>query len=137
MIGIGTLITIHGLLRWITAALALVVIARYAWGWLGKQTFTAADRQLGVAFAVAITVQFVLGVVNLVLLAVNGAFRPAVHIEHAFYGLVATGLAHSLPGLKRLPDAARFRTALLLVLLSLVLVVFSVIRLRGSFFFGM
>ncbi|MCS7087643.1 MAG: hypothetical protein NZL91_02965 [Thermoflexales bacterium] len=134
---IGTLITIHGLLRWVTAALALLVIARYAWGWLGKQSFTATDRQLGSAFAVAITVQFVLGVVNLVLLAINGAFRPAVHIEHAFYGLLATGLAHSLPALKRLPDASRFRTGLLLTLVSLLLVIFSVTRLRGSFFFGM
>lgn len=134
---IATLITVHGLIRWILAALALIVLVRYAMGWLGKRPFTSLDRQLGIAYAGAITVQFVLGLVNLVLLAVNGAFRPGAHIEHAFYGLVATGLVHMLPMFKNQPDAARFRNAFFLALVSLLLIVLSVARLRGSFFFGM
>lgn len=133
---LSTLITIHGLVRWATAAVALIALAKFGLGWLGRQKFTAADRALGSLYAGVITVQFVLGVVVLALLLVNGAFRPAVHVEHAFYGLVATGLAHGISGLKRLPDAQRFRTAFLLVLASLVVVFFSVVRLRGTFFFG-
>ncbi|BCX03153.1 MAG: hypothetical protein KatS3mg053_1091 [Candidatus Roseilinea sp.] len=132
-----TLITVHGLIRWVLAVLALIVLVRYAIGWLGKRSFTSLDRQLGVAYAGVITVQFVLGLVNLILLAVNGAFRPGIHIEHAFYGLVATGLAHMTPMFKNQPDATRFRNAFFLVLASLLLVLLSVMRLRGSFFFGM
>ncbi|MCS7056045.1 MAG: hypothetical protein NZM18_07750 [Thermoflexales bacterium] len=134
---LATLITIHGLIRWVLAVLAVIVLVRYAVGWLGKQSFTTTDRQLGTAYAVAITVQFVLGLINLILLAANGAFRPAVHIEHAFYGLIATGLAHMLPMFKKRSAAIRFRNAFFLVLVSLLLVLLSVVRLRGSFFFGM
>lgn len=134
---IATLITVHGLIRWILAVLALIVLVRYAIGWLGKRSFTGLDRQLGVAYAGAITVQFALGLINLVLLAVNGAFRPGTHIEHAFYGLVATGLVHMMPMFKNQPDAIRFRNAFFLALASLLLIVLSVARLRGSFFFGM
>ncbi|MCS6848969.1 MAG: hypothetical protein RMN52_14790 [Anaerolineae bacterium] len=132
-----TLITIHGLIRWVLAVLAIIVLVRYGMGWLGKRPFTTADRQLGIAYAGVITVQFVLGLLNLVLLAANGAFRPAVHIEHAFYGLLATGLAHMTSMFKNRPDAARFRNAFFLVLVSLLLVFLSVVRLRGSFFFGL
>jgi len=131
---LGTLITIHGLIRWILAALAIVLIVRYGLGWLGRRSFAPVDRQLGRGYAVAMTVQFVLGAVNLALLALNGAFRPAVHIEHAFYGLLATALAHMAPALK---SERRYRDALILVIVSLVLVFFSVVRLRGNFFFGL
>lgn len=132
----STLITIHGFIRWFSVVLALVLIARYVWGWLGKRPFTTLDRQLGIALAGVVTVQFALGVINLVWLLTLGAFRPGTHIEHAFYGFVATGLVHSLPALKRLPDAQRFRNGLFLVLLALAIILLSVIRLRGSFFFG-
>ncbi|GIV83224.1 MAG: hypothetical protein KatS3mg052_0231 [Candidatus Roseilinea sp.] len=134
---LATLITVHGLIRWVLAALALIVLVRYATGWLGKRSFTAADRQLGAIYAGAITVQFVLGLINLIWLGVNGAFRPGAHIEHAFYGLVATGLTHMMPMFKNQPDATRFRNAFFLVLASLLLVLLSVVRLRGSFLFGM
>ncbi|MFN4294482.1 MAG: hypothetical protein ACK4JD_10150 [Thermoflexales bacterium] len=134
---LATLITVHGLIRWVLAALALIVLVRYVTGWLGKRPFTGADRQLGAIYAGAVTVQFVLGLVNLILLGVNGAFRPGVHIEHAFYGLVATGLTHMAPMFKNQPDATRFRNAFFLVLASLLLVLLSVVRLRGSFLFGM
>ncbi|MCS6774146.1 MAG: hypothetical protein NZ693_08550 [Thermoflexales bacterium] len=134
---LSTLITVHGLIRWVTAAVGLAALAKFGLGWLGHQKFTSLDRKLGSAFAVVITIQFVLGLAVLVLMAINGGFRPAVHIEHAFYGVVATALAHGVSGLKRLPDAQRFRVAFLLVLASLVVVFFSVVRLRGTFFFGL
>lgn len=133
---LGILITIHGLIRWVTAVVALAALAKFGLGWLGRQKFTALDRKLASAFAVVITAQFVLGLVVLVIMLITGAFRAGVHIEHAFYGVVATALAHGVSGLKRLPDTQRFRTAFLLVLASLVVVFFSVVRLRGTFFFG-
>ncbi|MCL6615536.1 MAG: hypothetical protein K6T39_00105 [Anoxybacillus ayderensis] len=134
---LAALITIHGLIRWVLAALAVVLLVRYAIGWLGKRPFADLDRQLGTAYAGAMTVQFLLGLVNLLLLVANGAFRPGMHIEHAFYGLLATALSHMTPMFKNQPDERRFRNAFFLVLLSLLLVLLSVIRLRGNFFFGL
>ncbi len=134
---IGTLITIHGLIRWVLLVIAIVLIARYAIGWLSKQSFTPLDRQIGSAFAVAMTVQFALGLINLIGLIAAGAFRPAVHFEHAFYGLVATAASHMMPMFKNRPDTVRFRNGMLLAIVALLLVLLSVIRLRGNFFFGM
>lgn len=36
---LGTLITVHGFIRWLLAALAILLIVRYAVGWLGKRDF--------------------------------------------------------------------------------------------------
>ncbi len=131
---LGTLITVHGFIRWLLAALAILLIVRYAVGWLGKRDFVPVDRQLALAYAAVMTVQFVLGAVNLLLLALNNAFRPGVHIEHAFYGLLATALAHIAPAQK---GEHRYRNALILIVISLAVVFFSVVRLRGNFFFGL
>lgn len=134
---VGTLITIHGLIRWVLVAIAIALIVRFAIGWLGRGSFTSLDRKLGSAFAIAMTIQFALGLVNLIGLASIGAFRPAVHFEHAFYGLVATAASHLAVASKNRPDVIRFRNGLLLTGGVLVLVLLSVTRLRGSFFFGM
>jgi hypothetical protein len=131
---LGTLITVHGFIRWLLAALAILLIVRYTVGWLGKRDFVSIDRQLALAYAAVMTVQFVLGAVNLLLLALNNAFRPGVHIEHAFYGLLATALAHIAPAQK---GEHRHRSALILIVVSLAVVFFSVVRLRGNFFFGL
>lgn len=126
------LVSIHGLLRWVLAILAIVVLVKYAIGWLGKRPFTAADKQLGSAYAGAMTVQFVLGLVNIIGYIAMGRFSPGLHIEHAFYGLIALSLSHMTPMFKNQPDEKRFRNAFFLVLLSLVVVLFSVIRLRAG-----
>jgi hypothetical protein len=131
---LGTLITVHGFIRWLLAALAILLIVCYAVGWLGKRDFVPIDRQLALAYAAVMTVQFVLGAVNLLLLALNNAFRPGVHIEHAFYGLLATALAHIAPAQK---GEHLYRNALILIVVSLAVVFFSVVRLRGNFFFGL
>jgi hypothetical protein len=134
---LAALIAIHGLVRWVLAVLAVILLVRYGLGWLGRRRFAGLDRRLGAAYASAMTVQFLLGLVSLLLLAVNGAFRPAAHAEHAFYGLLATALAHMPPMFKNQPHKQRFRNAFLLVLLSLLLILLSVTRLRGNFFFGL
>jgi hypothetical protein len=83
------------------------------------------------------TLQFVLGLINLVIMISAGAFNPRTHIEHAFYGLVAVGLSHALPLRKEeRPDQARFRLATIFVVVALTLIIFSVTRLRGSWTYG-
>lgn len=126
------LVTIHGLFRWVLAILAIVVLVKYAIGWLGKRPFTAVDKQLGSAYAGAMTVQFVLGIVNIIGYVIAGRFSPGLHIEHAFYGLIALALSHMLPMFKNQPDDKRFRNAFFLVLLSLIVMFWSVMRLRGG-----
>ncbi len=125
---------VHGLFRWVVAILAIVVLVKYAVGWLGKREFTPADKQLGSTFAIAMSIQFVLGLINLIGYLIHGTFNPRLHIEHAFYGLIATALAHMTAMFKNQPDAKRFRNAFFLVLVSLLLILLAVIRLRAGWF---
>lgn len=127
-------VSIHGLLRWVIAILAVVVLVKYAIGWLGKKPFTNTDKQLGAAYAWTLTIQFVLGLINIVYYIVAGLFRPGQHIEHVFYGLIAVALAHMTAMFKNQPDDKRFRNAFFLVLLSVLVIFWSVIRLRGGWF---
>ncbi len=132
----ATLLSIHGPVRWLVALLAIVVLVKYLAGWLGKGKFESIDNTLGRAFAGAMTLQFVLGVATLVAYAANGAFNARIHMEHATYGLLATALSHMTGMFRRNDDTARFRNSALMILAALVLVIFSVTRLRGSFLFG-
>ena len=125
-------VTIHGLFRWVVAILAIVVLVKYAIGWLGKREFTPLDKQLGSSYAWAMTIQFVLGLVVIIGYVFSGLFRPGSHIEHSFYGLVAVALAHMTAMFKNQPDGKRFRNAFFLVLLSLIVIILSVLRLRGG-----
>ena len=36
----GTLMTIHGEARWLVAILAVVIIIKFAIGWLGRRNYT-------------------------------------------------------------------------------------------------
>ena len=37
--GMGTLMTIHGEVRWLVVILAVVIIIKFAIGWLGKRNY--------------------------------------------------------------------------------------------------
>jgi hypothetical protein len=91
------------------------------------------DKTLGQMLAWSMTLQFVLGVINFVNFISLGAFNPGRHLEHLTYGLVAVGLSHALPLRKEeRDDGARFRSASIMTVVALLLVVFSVLRLRGT-----
>jgi hypothetical protein len=130
---LDTLQTIHGHWRWILLAVALIAGAKYLIGLITNGKVGALDKQLALGFAIAMTIQFVLGLVNLLGKLANGLFIPGLHMEHLTYGLVATGLAHAIPMRKESrPDSARFRTGLIFIVITLILTVLSVIRVRGG-----
>jgi hypothetical protein len=134
---LGITLTLHSLWRWIVLIVAIVVIVRYAVGWLGKRPWTDLDTRLGSGYAWAMTIQLVLGLILLVIYIAEGAFNPRTQIEHTVYGLIAVGLAHMTRRFKNQPDEKRFRNALLLVLASLLIALFSIWRLRGNVLVGL
>jgi drug/metabolite transporter superfamily protein YnfA len=130
-------LTVHNLWRWVVLAIGVVAIIKFAIGWLGSRPWQDIDRQLASGYAGAMTVQFVLGIILLLLYAIIGAFNPAKQIEHAVYGLLALALAHMTAMFKNRPDKSRFLGSMLLIIGSLLMVLFSVWRLRGSALFGL
>ena len=134
---LGITLTLHSLWRWAVLIVAVIVIIKFAAGWLGRRPWTDLDTRLATAYPVAMTIQLLLGLVLLVLYIVMGAFNVRTQIEHAVYGLIATGLSHTIRRSRGQPDDKRFRNALVMVLISLVVVLFSIWRLRGNMLFGL
>lgn len=130
-------LTVHNLFRWVVLIIGIAAVVKFAIGWLGNRPFEDVDKRLASGFAGAMTAQFVLGLVLLLFYIIVGAFNPAKQIEHAFYGLLSVALAHMPAMFRNRPDKSRFLGSMLLILGSLLMVLLSVWRLRGSAFFGL
>ena len=130
---ISTTLLIHGYWRWVLLTLAILAAVKFAMGWFGNGKVQAIDKRLASWFTIAMTIQFVLGLISIIGLTILGGFVPSKHPEHIVYGLIATGLSHAIPMRKDdRPDVTRFRMSFIFVVASLVVVVLSVIRLRGG-----
>lgn len=127
--------TIHGLWRWVLAITALIVIVKSIIGLVRGAEYTETDRKLAFYFAMAITVQFLLGAITLAGEIARGSFNPRLHIEHAVTGTIATALAHMTPMFKKRSSRARFIGTLSLVSLSLLVAFMNVVVVRGGWFY--
>jgi hypothetical protein len=128
----GTLLTIHGELRWVVALVAAVVIVKFLIGWFGKRSYTSLDRTLLTVYTIILDINVLLG---LIILFFGGGFTGP-RLEHATTMILAVIAAHMTAMWRRsTDDTVKFRNQLLLVALSLLLVLFGIIRLRGDFMF--
>lgn len=126
------LMTIHGELRWLVALVALVVVVKFLFGWLGKREYTSLDRTLLTVLTIVLDINVLLG---LILLLFGGGFSGP-RLEHATTMLLAAVAAHMTAIWRRSTDSpTKYRNQLLLVLLALALVFLGVWRLRGGFMF--
>jgi hypothetical protein len=138
VLGILNLIQpIHGLFRWVVAIAAILVIAKYAIGFLTSAKFGSTDHTLGAFYAGAITLQFLIGAVYLIAKLLAGQpFIPRLHGEHIVVGLVAVGLAHMMGSFRRRSDTAAFGGGLLMAVLSILAAIYNVIVVRGNWFYN-
>lgn len=128
----GTLITIHGELRWLVALVAIVVLVKFLIGWLGKRQYTSLDRSLLMGYTILLDINVLLG---LIILLFGGGFNGP-RLEHATTMILAVIAAHMTAMWRKSTDSTiKYRNQFLLVLLSLALVLLGVIRLRGGFMF--
>jgi hypothetical protein len=127
----ATLLTIHGEIRWLVALLAAIVIVKFLIGWLGKRNYTSLDRTLLSIYTIVLDINVLLGLILLFSLGFN-----AQRLEHAVTMILAVIAGHMTAMWRRSTDSTiKFRNQLLLVALSVLLVLFGVIRLRGGFIF--
>ncbi len=126
------LMTIHGELRWLVALVALVVVVKFLFGWLGRREYTSLDRTLLTILTIVLDINVLVG---LILLFFGGGFSGP-RLEHATTMLLAAVAAHMTAIWRRSTDSpTKYRNQLLLVLLALALVFLGVFRLRGGFMF--
>jgi hypothetical protein len=129
-----TLQIIHGHWRWILALVALVLIVKYILTAVQKSKFEGIDVTLGRVFAGVMTIQFLLGMINMVarLTGATGAmYRQAW--EHVFTGIIALGLSHMLVPIARKRGAL---FGLIIAAVTLGLMVLNVVTVRGTWFYS-
>lgn len=119
--------TIHGELRWIIVLVAAVVIIKFLIGWLGKREYTSLDRGLLMGYTTLMDINLLLGLILLITYGISAMHR----IEHATTMILAVVVAHLSARWRKSTDSpAKFRNQLIMVVISLLLVLAGVIRLR-------
>lgn len=127
------MLLIHSILRWIVVILGIVVIVKFAAGWLGRKPFTALDARLAMLFSMAMDIQILAGLILLVWSGVATAIGfPRYRLEHAFMMILALAAVHIPARWRKSGDAIRFRNTLLAFVLAIVFVAIGVSLLPGG-----
>lgn len=121
---------LHSLWRWVVVIVALVALVKFGLGWIQKKTPDSLDRRLRLAYVSVIDVQVLLGLILVVLYAINGALlRPA--IEHSVIMVIVLILAHLTARWSKREDTTYLRNNFLDVLAVIVLIGVGVARVGG------
>jgi hypothetical protein len=126
------LYSVHSYFRWVVVLVGLVMIVKYAIGWLQQGKFSSLDDQLSKIFPILMDIQVTIGVILLVWTGSAGAGFPRQRLEHAFTLILAAVVAHMLKRWESSPAPNRFRNRLLVVLATFVLVFLGVFVLPGG-----
>ena len=128
----AVLYSIHSYFRWIVVLVGLVMIVKYAVGWLQKGKFSSLDNQLSKFFPIVMDIQVTLGIILLVWSGLAGAGFPRQRLEHGFTLIIASVVAHMLKRWESSPAPRRFRNRLFVVLAAFILVFLGVFVLPGG-----
>ena len=109
----------------------VVVLIKYAIGWLTKANFTKFDRILGAAFTGIVDIQLLFGVTLYILYTIENGFE-GLRTLHACTNLVAVGILHMMSKWKNAPDTIRFRNGFIVTLVFTILIVAAIIHLPGG-----
>lgn len=126
------LYTLHSYFRWVIVLVGLLMIVKYAIGWLGKGKFSSLDKRLSKVFPILMDIQVTLGIILLVWTGLAGAGFPRQRLEHAFTLILATAAAHMLQRWESASAPKRFRNRMLAVIVSFLLIFLGVFVLPGG-----
>ena len=127
----GILLGIHSILRYLVLLAALVVIIKYAIGWLANQEYTPLDRTLKNIFVNLFVVQVLIG---FVLFFVDwNTDAMAVRGEHLVTMLIAVFIAAQGARWNKIDDSTlKFRNNFIVITLSFIFILLGVWRVAGS-----
>lgn len=126
------LLLAHSGLRWLIILVALIAIIRFLIGWLSGSQFKGMDRGLMAGFSGLMDLQATLGIIFLLWNGFTSSGFPRYRLEHGLIMIVAAVVAHLSARWKNADDTTRFRTNLLLIAASLLLVVIGLLVLPGG-----
>jgi hypothetical protein len=133
------LLTLHNLWRWVALVLAILAAVTALIGWFGKRPWTERDRKTGSFTAMAMDIQFLLGLLLYIFgefgikglskgmdfVTANKDYR-FFGLEHLFYMLLVVILAHVgsiLPRKAQEPAKKFMRAAIPFTLMVLLIII--------------
>jgi hypothetical protein len=128
----GIVLMFHSIIRWLIVLVGLIVLVKFALGWLRKMEFTRTDSRLSSGFSGLMDLNVLLGLIFLFWTGFTGAGFPRFRIEHAFTMIIALVIAHLPIRWKESADEIRFRNTLIAFVISLVLIFLGVFVLPGG-----
>jgi hypothetical protein len=126
------LFIVHSIFRWVVVLFGLVVLVKFAIGWLGRGDFGQLDDRLTRIFPILVDIQVTLGLILLIWGGLAGEGFPRHRIEHGVVMIVAAFAVHLMARWEDKPDAVRFRNRFLVALGTLVLIFIGVTLLPGG-----
>lgn len=121
---------LHALWRWVVAGVALIALVKFALGWLQKKNPEPLDRRLLLGFTTTLDIQVLLGIVLVILMALNAAVGRTA-IEHIVIMVVAVVVAHLTAMWRKREDNTFLRNNFFDVLVTLLLIVVGVATVNG------
>ena len=117
--------TAHAHFRWLVVLVAIIAVIVFLMTWLSKKDDAKLDRTLMAILVGCIDLQWLMGIILLILLATTvGLSRH--HYEHAFTLTLAWILAHFSVKWKKSPASIRARNYLFITLGVILLIIAGV-----------
>ena len=126
----------HSYLRWVVLILALITVAKYLNGWLGKKSFTASENKISLFYSIAMDIQLVVGLVLYFISPITSGFHIDMKdtfsrfwgMEHIAMMIIAIAFVHigRVMVKKAKTDSSRFSKGSIYFLLSLLIMLASI-----------
>ncbi|MGQ9890015.1 MAG: hypothetical protein ACUVSX_16240 [Aggregatilineales bacterium] len=120
---------LHSWARWIVIVVAAAALVVMALGLIQRRSYALRDRRLMTVFSSLFGVQWLLGLVLLVVLGAQTGFGLRHYWEHLAVQTVALGTAHLHLRWKSATGSAPFRSNLILLLVVAALIVVGILTL--------
>jgi hypothetical protein len=106
----------HSLVRWLVVIAAVAAVVKLALGLVQKSDFDSLTRRIMLAFSGLITLQWLIGLIFLVVYGSAVGFGLRHFWEHLVVMTIAVGLSHMHNRFKSAAAPTRYRNTLLLVI---------------------
>lgn len=120
---------LHSWVRWVVIAATAVALITMVVGLIQRRSYAASDRRVMTIFSSLFGVQWVLGLVMLVVLGAQTGFGVRHYWEHLIVQTVALGVAHLHLRWKAAVGYTPFRSNLIVLLAVAALIVVGILTL--------
>lgn len=120
------LLQLHSGVRWLVVLVTIIALIKLILGLVQKSAYDTLTQRLMMAFSMLISVQWLIGII---LFLVMNSFSVGYRWEHAVTMTIAVAVANMHRRWKAAPDATRYRSSLIIVVVVLALVFIGVARL--------